>query len=133
MSPKLVKITYFVGKINRTLATTELGFPPLNKALINFCYLPPTLSDTYPSSSHIQKARLARIRISKSNSANAFMQSKRKGLLNELLELTVRKTSEPLRSTESKVGAMSTRKSTIASLKLSEISEVYGSVGDISH
>lgn len=62
------------------------------------------------------------------------MQSKRKGLLNELLELTVRKTSEPLRSTESKVDAMSTRKSsTIASLKWSEISEVYSSVGDISH
>ncbi|XP_068172108.1 A-type voltage-gated potassium channel KCND3-like [Antennarius striatus] len=35
-----------------------------------------------------KKARLARIRISKSNSANAFIQSKRNGLLNELLELT---------------------------------------------
>nr|XP_046239152.1 potassium voltage-gated channel subfamily D member 3-like isoform X2 [Scatophagus argus] len=35
-----------------------------------------------------KKARLARIRISKSSSANAFIQSKRNGLLNELLELT---------------------------------------------
>ncbi|XP_056886423.1 potassium voltage-gated channel subfamily D member 3-like isoform X2 [Takifugu flavidus] len=35
-----------------------------------------------------KKARLARIRISKSSSANAFIQSKRKGLLNDLLELT---------------------------------------------
>ncbi|XP_074498135.1 A-type voltage-gated potassium channel KCND3-like isoform X2 [Sebastes fasciatus] len=35
-----------------------------------------------------KKARLARIRISKSGSANAFMHSKRNGLLNELLELT---------------------------------------------
>ncbi|KAM9362006.1 A-type voltage-gated potassium channel KCND3-like [Symphorus nematophorus] len=35
-----------------------------------------------------KKARLARIRISKSGSANAFLQSKRNGLLNELLELT---------------------------------------------
>uniref|UniRef100_A0A3Q3BVD8 Potassium voltage-gated channel subfamily D member 3 n=1 Tax=Haplochromis burtoni TaxID=8153 RepID=A0A3Q3BVD8_HAPBU len=36
------------------------------------------------------KARLARIRIAKSGSANAFLQSKRNGLLNELLELTIR-------------------------------------------
>ncbi|KAL6112261.1 kcnd3 [Pungitius sinensis] len=35
-----------------------------------------------------KKARLARIRISKSGSANAFLHSKRHGLLNELLELT---------------------------------------------
>nr|XP_040059556.1 potassium voltage-gated channel subfamily D member 3-like [Gasterosteus aculeatus aculeatus] len=35
-----------------------------------------------------KKARLARIRISKSGSANAFLHSKRNGLLNELLELT---------------------------------------------
>ncbi|KAI3369886.1 hypothetical protein L3Q82_024698 [Scortum barcoo] len=35
-----------------------------------------------------KKARLARIRISKSGSANAFLQSKRNGLLNDLLELT---------------------------------------------
>uniref|UniRef100_H3CNK5 Potassium voltage-gated channel subfamily D member 3 n=1 Tax=Tetraodon nigroviridis TaxID=99883 RepID=H3CNK5_TETNG len=35
-----------------------------------------------------KKARLARIRISKSSSANAFIQSKRRGLLNDLLELT---------------------------------------------
>ncbi|XP_042354135.1 potassium voltage-gated channel subfamily D member 3-like [Plectropomus leopardus] len=35
-----------------------------------------------------KKARLARIRISKSGSANAFLQSKHNGLLNELLELT---------------------------------------------
>ncbi|XP_063328876.1 potassium voltage-gated channel subfamily D member 3-like isoform X1 [Pelmatolapia mariae] len=35
-----------------------------------------------------KKARLARIRIAKSGSANAFLQSKRNGLLNELLELT---------------------------------------------
>ncbi|XP_071350174.1 A-type voltage-gated potassium channel KCND3-like [Trachinotus anak] len=34
-----------------------------------------------------KKARLARIRIAKSGSANAFLQSKRNGLLNELLEL----------------------------------------------
>lgn len=57
----------------------------------------PTLSDAMTSSSsHAQKARLARIRISKSSSANAFIHSKRNGLLNELLELTVRKTSDPL-------------------------------------
>lgn len=49
-------------------------------------------------SSHTQKARLARIRISKSSSANAFIQSKRKGLLNDLLELTVRKTPAPLKA-----------------------------------
>ncbi|XP_056294295.1 potassium voltage-gated channel subfamily D member 3 isoform X2 [Pseudoliparis swirei] len=35
-----------------------------------------------------KKARLARIRISKSSNANAFLHSKRNGLLNELLELT---------------------------------------------
>ncbi|XP_054473551.1 potassium voltage-gated channel subfamily D member 3-like isoform X2 [Anoplopoma fimbria] len=35
-----------------------------------------------------KKARLARIRISKSGSANAFLHSKRNGLLNELMELT---------------------------------------------
>ncbi|XP_031713464.1 potassium voltage-gated channel subfamily D member 3-like isoform X3 [Anarrhichthys ocellatus] len=36
----------------------------------------------------VKKARLARIRISKSGSVNAFLHSKRNGLLNELLELT---------------------------------------------
>ncbi|XP_059184484.1 potassium voltage-gated channel subfamily D member 3-like isoform X2 [Centropristis striata] len=35
-----------------------------------------------------KKARLARIRICKSGSANAFLQCKRNGLVNELLELT---------------------------------------------
>ncbi|XP_035005041.1 potassium voltage-gated channel subfamily D member 3 [Hippoglossus stenolepis] len=35
-----------------------------------------------------KKSRLARIRIAKSSSANAFIQSKRNGLINELLELT---------------------------------------------
>ncbi|XP_030585901.1 potassium voltage-gated channel subfamily D member 3-like isoform X1 [Archocentrus centrarchus] len=35
-----------------------------------------------------KKARLARIRIAKSGSASAFLQSKHNGLLNELLELT---------------------------------------------
>ncbi|XP_042263102.1 potassium voltage-gated channel subfamily D member 3-like isoform X1 [Thunnus albacares] len=35
-----------------------------------------------------KKARLARIRIAKSGSSNAFLQSKHNGLLNELLELT---------------------------------------------
>ncbi|XP_072237889.1 A-type voltage-gated potassium channel KCND3-like [Leuresthes tenuis] len=35
-----------------------------------------------------KKARLSRIRIAKSGSANAFLLSKRNGLLNELLELT---------------------------------------------
>uniref|UniRef100_A0A8C6PVB3 Potassium voltage-gated channel subfamily D member 3 n=1 Tax=Nothobranchius furzeri TaxID=105023 RepID=A0A8C6PVB3_NOTFU len=35
-----------------------------------------------------KKARLTRIRIAKSGSANAFLHSKRNGLLNELLELT---------------------------------------------
>ncbi|XP_061543167.1 potassium voltage-gated channel subfamily D member 3-like isoform X1 [Phycodurus eques] len=35
-----------------------------------------------------KKARLARIRLAKSGSANAFLLSKRNGLLNELLELT---------------------------------------------
>lgn len=82
--------------------TTESGwcvgrFSPLNKALVIFCDLPPTLSDAVTSSSsHAQKARLARIRIAKSGSANAFLQSKRNGLLNELLELTVSATSDPL-------------------------------------
>ncbi|GLD64112.1 potassium voltage-gated channel subfamily D member 3-like isoform X3 [Lates japonicus] len=38
-----------------------------------------------------KKARLARIRVAKSGSANAFLQSKRNRLLNELLELTVGK------------------------------------------
>ncbi|KAI4826923.1 hypothetical protein KUCAC02_030353 [Chaenocephalus aceratus] len=55
----------------------------------------PTLSDAVlsssssssSSSSHAQKARLARIRISKS-SASAFLHNKCNGLLNELLELT---------------------------------------------
>ncbi|KAJ8265800.1 hypothetical protein COCON_G00148990 [Conger conger] len=36
----------------------------------------------------LQKARLARIRISKAGSSNAFLHSKRNGLLNEGLELT---------------------------------------------
>lgn len=71
-------------------------FSPLNKALVMYCDLPPTLSDAATSSSsHVQKARLARIRIAKSGSANAFLQSKHNGVLNELLELKVRKTSEP--------------------------------------
>ncbi|KAM9758423.1 A-type voltage-gated potassium channel KCND3-like [Menidia menidia] len=35
-----------------------------------------------------KKARMARVRIAKSGSANAFLLSKRNGLLNELLELT---------------------------------------------
>lgn len=60
-----------------------------------FCDFPPTLSDAV-TSSHTQKARLARIRIAKSGSANAFLQSKHNGLLNELLELTVRKSCDPL-------------------------------------
>ncbi|KAM6977547.1 A-type voltage-gated potassium channel KCND3-like isoform 3-T3 [Aplochiton taeniatus] len=36
----------------------------------------------------VQKARLARIRIAKAGSSGAFLQSKRNGVLNELLELT---------------------------------------------
>ncbi|XP_036415837.1 potassium voltage-gated channel subfamily D member 3-like [Colossoma macropomum] len=36
----------------------------------------------------VQKARLARIRIAKKGSSNAYLQSKRNGLLNELLDLT---------------------------------------------
>ncbi|KAG7472177.1 hypothetical protein MATL_G00106090 [Megalops atlanticus] len=36
----------------------------------------------------VQKARLARIRISKTGSSSAFLHSKRNGLLNEALELT---------------------------------------------
>ena len=43
----------------------------------------------------LQKARLARIRISKTGSSNAFLHSKRNGLFNEALELTVRTASEP--------------------------------------
>lgn len=60
--------------------------------------LPPTYlsSRSLTFSSHLpQKARLARIRISKSSSANAFIQSKRNGVLSELLELTVRETCAP--------------------------------------
>ncbi|XP_060899265.1 potassium voltage-gated channel subfamily D member 3-like isoform X2 [Labrus mixtus] len=41
-----------------------------------------------------KKARLARIRISKSGSANAFIHNKRNGLLNELLELTDKEEEE---------------------------------------
>ncbi len=75
------------------------GRIPFNKALVIFCYLSPTLSDAVTSSSsHTQKARLARIRISKSGSANAFIHSKRNGLLNELLELPVRKTFDALKT-----------------------------------
>ncbi|XP_063071821.1 potassium voltage-gated channel subfamily D member 3-like [Engraulis encrasicolus] len=37
----------------------------------------------------VQKARLARIRIAKKGSSGAYLQSKRNGLLNELLDLTV--------------------------------------------
>jgi len=36
-----------------------------------------------------QKARLARIRVAKTGSSNAYLHSKRNGLLNEALELTV--------------------------------------------
>ncbi|KAL2090777.1 hypothetical protein ACEWY4_013040 [Coilia grayii] len=36
----------------------------------------------------VQKARLARIRIAKKESSSAYLQSKRNGLLNELLDLT---------------------------------------------
>lgn len=80
----------------KRITTTELRLSPSNEALVIYCYLPPTLSDSLTFSSHFtQKARLARIRISKSSSANAFIQSKRNGLLNELLELTVRETSDP--------------------------------------
>lgn len=38
----------------------------------------------------LQKARLARMRISKTGSSNAFLHSKRNGMLNQALELTVR-------------------------------------------
>lgn len=44
----------------------------------------------------LQKARLARIRISKAGSSNAFLHSKRNGLFNEALEFTVRPASELL-------------------------------------
>lgn len=37
----------------------------------------------------LQKARLARIRVAKTGSSNAYLHSKRNGLLNEALELTV--------------------------------------------
>lgn len=43
-------------------------------------------SSCLPSS---QKARLARIRVAKTGSSNAYLHSKRNGLLNEALELTV--------------------------------------------
>lgn len=43
----------------------------------------------------LQKARLARIRISKTGSSNAFLHSKRNGLFNEALEFTVRPASKP--------------------------------------
>lgn len=43
----------------------------------------------------LQKARLARIRISKTGSSSAFLHSKRNGLFNEALEFTVRQTPEP--------------------------------------
>lgn len=43
----------------------------------------------------LQKARLARIRISKTGSSSAFIHSKRNGLFNEALEFTVRPTPEP--------------------------------------
>lgn len=75
--------------------------------IVMFCNFRPTMSDTVTSSSsHSQKARLARIRIAKSSSANAFLQGKRNGLINELLELTVRKTlsgSHPDTQTSSRI------------------------------
>lgn len=37
----------------------------------------------------LQKARLARIRVAKTGSSNAYLHSKRNGLLNEALELMV--------------------------------------------
>lgn len=71
-----------------------------------FCDPLPTPSDALTSSfcSHAQKARLTRIRIAKSGSTNAFLQSKRNGLLNELLELTVRRTPDLPPNTDSEVG-----------------------------
>lgn len=42
-----------------------------------------------------QKARLARIRVAKTGSSNAYLHSKRNGLLNEALELTVSAETTP--------------------------------------
>ncbi|KAJ8410405.1 hypothetical protein AAFF_G00203860 [Aldrovandia affinis] len=50
----------------------------------------------------MQKARLARIRISKTTTSNAFLHSKRNGLLNEALELT----QSPYKSSISKQGSI---------------------------
>lgn len=43
-------------------------------------------TDTLPLCLFTQKARLARIRAAKSGSANAYMQSKRNGLLSNQLQ-----------------------------------------------
>lgn len=46
----------------------------------------------------LQKARLARIRVAKTGSSNAYLHSKRNGLLNEALELTVSAEPHPCSS-----------------------------------
>lgn len=46
----------------------------------------------------LQKARLARIRVAKTGSSNAYLHSKRNGLLNEALELTVSAKPHPCSS-----------------------------------
>lgn len=64
----------------------ELSGQLLSQALpgLLFLYLIVSLIVYQP-----QKARLARIRVAKTGSSNAYLHSKRNGLLNEALELTV--------------------------------------------
>lgn len=54
-----------------------------------------------------QKARLARIRVAKTGSSNAYLHSKRNGLLNEALELMVGPRGPGLGEMQGKVGLFS--------------------------
>lgn len=66
------------ASVGQLFSLVQPGF--LFLYLTGFFFFP-----VYPS----QKARLARIRVAKTGSSNAYLHSKRNGLLNEALELTV--------------------------------------------
>lgn len=67
------------ASVGQLFSLVQPGFLFLYLTVL-FCFFP-----VYPS----QKARLARIRVAKTGSSNAYLHSKRNGLLNEALELTV--------------------------------------------